>query len=99
MCDNDRLSITTLNDYNMIPCFRTKRYFIRLQFVAPVNQDHMHSLKPMSATCCLNTLGGRPFVSDPLTLLSSIMLNFYGLILNFLLNNITLNDKELDLLL
>jgi hypothetical protein len=58
---NDQLSITALIDYNMLPCFRTEGYFTRLQYVAHVIQDHRHSLKPMSTTCCLNTLGGRPF--------------------------------------
>jgi hypothetical protein len=46
MCDNDRLSITALIDYNMLSCFRTIRYFIRLQYVAHVIQDHRHSLNP-----------------------------------------------------
>jgi hypothetical protein len=59
MRDNDRLSINALIEYNMLPCFRMKRYFTKLQSVAPVIQDHRHSLKPMPATCCLNTLGGR----------------------------------------
>jgi hypothetical protein len=44
MRDNDRLSITALIDCNIIPCFRTKGYITRLQSVAPVIQDHKHSL-------------------------------------------------------
>jgi hypothetical protein len=39
MHDNDQLIITTLIDYNMLACFRTKRYFIWLQSVAFVIQD------------------------------------------------------------
>jgi len=62
MRDNDLLSIITLIDYNMLPCFRTKD-FTRLQSVAPVILDHRYSLNPMPAACLLNTLGGRPFVS------------------------------------
>jgi hypothetical protein len=63
MRDNDRLSITALIDYNMLPFFRMNRYFTRLQSVAHVIQDHRHSVKSMLVTCCLNTLGGRPFMS------------------------------------
>jgi hypothetical protein len=51
MCDNDQLSITALINYNMLHCFKTKRYFTRLQSVAHVIQDHRHSLKPMLVTC------------------------------------------------
>jgi hypothetical protein len=50
MCDNDLLSIIALIDYNMLACFRTEKDFNWLQSVAPVIQDHRHSLKPMPAT-------------------------------------------------
>jgi hypothetical protein len=62
MCDNDLLSITALIDYNMLSASERK-HFTRLQFVAPVIQDHRHSLNLMSAAWLLNTLGERPFVN------------------------------------
>jgi hypothetical protein len=96
MRDHDRLSITTLIDYNMLHCFRMKRYFVRLQSVAPMIQNNRHSLKPMLATCCLNTLSGKTFVSGfASTYYLLLCSTFYNLIMNFILNNITLIVNEL----
>jgi hypothetical protein len=45
---------------------------------------------------CLNMLGGRPFVSGSASIGNILLCSiFYGLILNLLLNNITLNVNEL----
>jgi hypothetical protein len=58
-------------DYSVSSHLKTRLYFLwgRLFCMASLSRDHRLSLKPMLATCSLNTLGGKPFVSRSASIL------------------------------
>jgi hypothetical protein len=57
-------------DYNASSHLKTRLYFLwgQLFCMTSLSRDHRLSLKSMSATCSLNTLGGKPFVSEPVSI-------------------------------
>jgi hypothetical protein len=57
-------------DYNVSSHLNRRLYFLwgQLFCMASLSRDHRLSLKPMSAMCSLNTLGGEPFVSESMSI-------------------------------
>jgi hypothetical protein len=58
---NSQLRTTRLNNYHT-PFHSEKDSHLILQPL--ISKNHRFFLKPMSATCSLNTLGGKPFVNS-----------------------------------